>query len=391
MTTKDYGIEFAVESSSELSAINYLEEIGFSRARDAKLSDFDNQAELFIIRVLTSSQELTDKVYRNLQNSSNVHILSDELSNERADQVISLANEVELQLKRLLIYALPEIEKVMSAIIERIKGGRPVESPTTRIGWAKEVHSLTLGQTIRVLEIDIAEPAQESLSTGYGLLSLIISSKNYDELKDKLDKILESKTVWSIINSMLKNPVEYNKISGALNKLCKARNDAAHLNTITSKRLEESQRHHAHIMKYIYEINSHYRESLQKNIKILTSSMDSILESISTINPEVFKQINESMSEAFKPLFATLSGVKLNMPSQDISKVIKIDPIYSKQIADSMSAVTKNIMSNPEATSIMKVLKSTNFQDYTSDQAREAELLKKEVSKLGSSTGEEDD
>ena len=263
--SKKYSIEFAVEASTEFKAINRLKYLGVSHADEAKLSDLDRQAGLFMINVSMLESEMTDEVYHKISKAKDVFILSDELSAARGEKILQLTLVIERQLKKLLVCIIPEIEKVLIDIINNHQKHGIKSTPTGIIEWCQKIHDFSFGELPGVLEEDISRLARERLNTGDAMLLLIAESKDFDNLKLRATNLFETRTVWNSICSILESPVQYEHISGALNKVIDARNKAAHQNIITKKILDQTRKNQKHIMSRIGTIKSTYRENLKVN------------------------------------------------------------------------------------------------------------------------------
>lgn len=341
---EQYSIEFAVESSSELKAMDRLKSLGITNADEAKLSDLDRQAGLFIIKVCVDGADLTDETYKNILTAEDVFILSDELSAKRAQQIIELTAPVEQQLKKLLICVLPETERVLSHIIETHQKHKSDVKPTSHIEWSKKISDFSFGELPKVLEEDVAELAKKQLLSSEGLLSLIVSAKDFDALKQELARLSKPKTVWKSICTILEKPIEYEYIVSQLTDLCKARNEAAHLSTITTKRLKEVKKSQKHVMSYISRIKSSYRDDLQASMDMLAKSMKSILDSAVKIDPSIFTGYQQMISETFKPLTDTVAKLQLDIASPAFVNIIKQNATYQNEMTKGLTESINNII-----------------------------------------------
>lgn len=380
--SKQYTLEFAVKSVTELEAMERLKILGITKADRATLSDLDRQAGLFIIKVSADELELSDDTYQKLLLAKDIFILSDELSAMRAQKIISLTAAIEQQLKKLLICVLPETEKVLSDIVNTHQRHGSDFMPSNRIEWCKKINDFSFGELPKVLEEDVSELAKKQLLSSEGLLSLIALAKDFDELKAEITELSKPKTVWSSVNSILETPVDYSYISGALNNLCKARNDASHLNTITAKRLVEIQKDQKHVLSYISNIKSSYRENLQESMAILADAMKPILESAVKIDPTFFTGYQKKLSEMFKPFTETVSGLNLNIVSPGFIDVIKQNSNYQSQIAKSMTGVFENMKTMDGYKETMKQFANTGFTESMSASLKEATELKFDMGKI---------
>lgn len=341
---KQYSIEFAVESSSELKAMDRLKALGITNAPEAKLSDLDRQADLYIVKVSADESELSDETYKKLLEAKDMFILSDELSEKRAQEIIKLTAPVEQQLKKLLICVLPETEKVLGHIIETHQKHKSTFQPTSRVEWCQKISDFSFGGLPKVLEEDIAELAKKQLLSSEGLLSLIVSAKDFNALKEELVELSKPKTVWDSVCTMLEKPAKYGHVSGALIDLCNARNEAAHLNTITAKRLKEVKKSQKHVMSCIGKTKSNYQDDLQESMKIFAKSMKSLMESAVKIDPSIFQGYQKMITETFKPLTETIAKLQLDVASPSFANIIKQNTTYQSQISKGLTDSINNMM-----------------------------------------------
>lgn len=377
-----YSLEFAVKSATEFQAMERLKALGITRADEAKLSDLDRQAGLFIIKAYAEEAELTDGVYESLLAAKDIFILSDELSAKRAQKIISLTNDVEQQLKKLLICVLPETEKVFNDIVNAHQKHGSDFKPTNRIEWCKKINDFSFGELPKVLEEDVSNLAKKQLLSSEGLLSLIISAKDFDELKKEIMELSRPKTVWNSISTILERPAEYSHVAGSLNNLCKARNDAAHLNTITAKRLAEVEKDQKHVMSYVGKTKSSYRESLQTSMKSLTDAMKPILDSLVKVDPTIFSKYQKYIADIYKPFSETLSKLQLDITTPQFTEIIKQNMNYQSQIAKSFTGVFENIKMTNEYAELTRQFSETDFTNYISDLRKEATEFQIDADKI---------
>lgn len=361
-----------------------LKDLGITNAREAKLSDLDQQADLYIIKVSVGEAELTDETYKKLLEAKDVFMLSDELSEKRAQEIIKLTAPVEQQLKKLLICVLPETEIVLGRIVETHQKHRSTFQPTSRIEWCQKISDFSFGELPKVLEEDIAELAKDQLLSSEGLLSMIVTAKDFDGLKKELTELSRPKIIWDSICTILEEPVEYSHVSGALIDLCNARNEAAHLNTITIKRLEEVKKNQKHVMSYIGKTKSSYRDDLQANMKSLARSMNSILESTVKINPSIFKSYQKVMTETFKPLTDKVAKLQLDVTSPAITEIIRQNTTYQNQISKGLAESISNMIKiDPSGyNETMRQLSTRGVSEMMSAYIKEANSMKFDVSKI---------
>lgn len=382
--SKSYFLEFAVEAATELKAMRHLKSLGITNAEDAKLSDLDKQADLFIIKVPVAEDDLTDETYQKIIAAEDVFILSDGLSANRAQEIIKLTAPVEQQLKKLLICVLPETEKVLGDIIETHQKHKSNFQPTSHIEWCQKISDFSFGELPKVLEEDIAELAKKQLLSSEGLLSLIVSAQDFDALKAELGELSKTKTVWNSVCTILEKPVEYGHISGALIDLCNARNEAAHLNTITSKRMQEIKKSQKHVVSYISDTKSSYRDDLRMNMDILAKSMKSILDSAVKIDPSIFTGYQKMISETFKPFVDTTAKLQLDIASPAFADIVRQNTTYqsqlSKSLTDSINNMIKLDLSGYQET--MRRFTSTGISETMSEYIKVANRMKLDVDQI---------
>ena len=382
--SKQYSIEFAVESSSEVKAMDRLKSLGITNADEAKLSDLDRQAGLFIIKVSVSEADLTDAIYSNILSAEDVFILSDELSAARAQQIIELTAPVEQQLKKLLICVLPETEKVLSHIIQAHQKHQSSTQPVGRIEWSKKISDFSFGELPKVLEEDISGLAKTQLLSSEGLLSLIASAKDFNALQEELVRLSQPKTVWNSICTVLEKPIEYEHIASQLADLSKARNEAAHLNTITFKRLNKVKKSQKHIMSCINHIKSSYRDDLRASMDTLAKSMKSILDSAVKIDPSIFTGYQQMISETFKPFTESVSKLQLDIKSPAFANIIKQNIAFQSQITQGLADSIKNMVKyDPSGyQEVMRDLSSMGISEAMASYVKEASDMKLDIGKI---------
>ncbi len=380
--SKKYSIEFAVEASTEFKAINRLKDLGVSHADEAKLSDLDRQAGLFMINVLMLESEMTDEVYHKISKAKDVFILSDELSAARGEKILQLTLVIERQLKKLLVCIIPEIEKVLIDIIDNHQKHGIKSTPTGIIEWCQKIHDFSFGELPGVLEEDISRLARERLNTGDAMLLLIAESKDFDNLKLRATNLFETRTVWNSICSILESPVQYEHISGALNKVIDARNKAAHQNIITKKILDQTRKNQKHIMSRIGTIKSTYRENLKVNMEQLSKSMKAIMDSVATIDPTIFTEYQKQISQTFQPLTEAVARLKLNIASPEFKKIVTYNSEIQSQLSKATAESLRNMKSLQVYNDIARELAKNNFTRYLQNSLSEIDKIQPDIQRL---------
>lgn len=370
-----YTIEFAVKAETDFLAMERLKSFGISKADEATFSDLDRQADLFIIKASADKSELTDECYKNILSVNDIFILSDELSARRAKEVIDLCNIVERQIKKLLICVIPDIVEVIDDIIIKHQNHGSKLKPTNQIEWCRKINDFSFGELPKVLEQDISEIAKKKLLSGEGILSMVASAKDFETFKADISDILKPKTVWNSINSILEKPVEYSFFSGALLDLCRARNDAAHLKTITSDRLLFVKRDQKRIMAYISDIRSDYRENLKINMQNIFKSIKSMTDIFMKFDPNIMSELNKKISGMFNPINEMVQQFGLSFETPELLERIKQDSIFREKLQERLAASLSDIKNTGEYNKSLKKLSTIGFEKYISSASSEADDL----------------
>lgn len=373
---KQYLLEFAVESTTELLAINRLKSLGITKADEAKLSDLDHQAGLFTIRVESTDEELTDDVYKKILDVKDVYILSDELAEYRSRQVFKIVSPVERQLKKLLICVLPETEKVLDDIVNTYQNHKTALRPTTRIEWCQKIDDFSLGEIIQVLGVDISEIATKNLLTSKGILGLIATSQDFDTLKNDITELITPKTVWTSISALLENPADLSFIARELNDLLVVRNNAAHLRTITRQQLDDTKKNQKHVMGYIANTKSDYQTQLKANMDSISKSMKSIVDSAVRIDPSLLKSIRQMLETTYKPLLTSIANIQKEITSPLTADIIKNNTKFSAELNKGMLATIEQMKPLPEYKEVMNQINQAGVQQAFSAILKDANHLK---------------
>lgn len=368
-----YTLETAVESATELSAMQHLESLGVLRATNAKLSDLDHQANLFFIKAQMTEDEITDKVYHNLKKDKKVFILSDDLSAKRANEVIAATTIVERQMKKLIICVLPEIEEVFDELIKPHQKQRSLRNPANRIALSQDISELSIGSIPHVLEQDISILSKDKLLSSEGLAALIIDSQNFDEFKSRIKVLSNTRTVWDCINSILESSTDYANISKALSSVCEMRNKASHLQTITLRELKDLHKNQKHLMKYIGEIKSDYRNRLQDNVQSIAKTMQLSIDLMAKINPKLHQDIQDQLADLYKPIIDSVAKIKLDPKSPDLAKIIQGNVNIRQDVIDSINKVTKNIPTTEEYKKVLSGIQKHGMEQYFTNLSAEAD------------------
>lgn len=389
MSAKNYPLEFAVQAHNEFQAMKRLKSLGLSKAENAKLADLDHQADLFVIRVESTDEELTDDVYRKISDAKDVYILSDELAEYRSRQILKVVSPVERQLKKLLICVLPETEKVLDDIINTYQKHKTNLKPTTRIEWCQKIDDFSLGEIIRVLEVDISEIATKNLLTSKGILGMIATSQDFDTLKNDITELITPKTVWTSISALLDKPADFSYIARELNDLLVIRNDAAHLRTITQRQLDDAKKNQKHVMGYIGKTKSDYQIQLKANMDSISKSMKSIVDSAVRIDPSLLKSIRETLETTYKPLLASITNIQKEITTPLTADIIKQNAKFAAELSKGMSTTINQMKPLPEYKEMMKQLNQSGVQHAFKEISKDANRLRYDLDTSANTDNEE--
>lgn len=358
-----YSLEIAVRADTELLAINKLKDLGLSRADQVKTGDIDQQAGLYILKVGSDIDELVNKFYAAARGDYDVYILSDEASIERSQIIIKESSIVELQIRKLLLYILPETKKVFLDIINNIQKFKTSKNtPTTYIEWCAMISGFTFGELIEVLETDISEVARTSVLSDRGLAELIVSVNGFDEFKSKIQEVSTPKPIWNLVNKIIEKPIEYRHISQKIRELYELRNTASHVQVITPQDVENAVKCRKHIMRYISRIKSNYQVELQGNLKNIAKTMAESLNIAYKINPRIF---DDYLKQIQNPLAEIVSRYKVDLVNAtSIAKLINTNQSAALSLG---KMINDQIMANvphKELEKITSQVASIGFNKY---------------------------
>ncbi len=365
-----YRLEIAVRADTELLAINKLKDLGLSRVDQIKASDIDRQAELYILKVEADIDELVDKFYATVQSDSNTYILSDKSSIERSHTILKESSIVELQIRKLLLYILPETKKIFFDIINNIQKFKTSKNaPTTDIEWCSMISRFTFGELIEVLETDISEFARTNALSDRGLAELITSSNDFDDFKSKINEVSTPKPIWSLVNEIIEKPVEYRHVSQKIRELCELRNLASHMQIVTPQDIESAIKCRKHIMRHIGKTKSNYQTELQSNLRHIAKTMADSLNIAYKINPCVF---DSYIKQIQNPLAEIVSRYKVDVGNiAGVAKLIKINPSVALSLGGVIiSQMMANIL-RKELERITSQVASIGFNKYLDSGSKE--------------------
>ncbi len=361
-----YELEFAIDSKNEFEALNIISQIfGYKIKNEVNIYGIAKRSNLIFINHRFIKADLTDDNYRKLHDHGKLlTIVNDELSAERASELLKICIPVETLLKRLLIYVWPEILIALDK--------KDYQEKQAKIDICNNINRLSLGKLINLLEVDLSEKSREAIMCGSNkpLFILINESENFDNLKDKIKPFIEPYTIWSQINIILEKPVEYSHISKQIRSLKLLRDKAAHPQTILKADLKKAQKDAKHIVDTIGKIRNDYYNALSDSIKKIHDTFEQTSEYISKCISDV---VNEN----------TLKTMSETIPKETTEAIQKISKIIS---ASNITKAVANINWGDIAAKVRKADPEIDaiFKKFENDGAKNAldslnESLKKEL------------
>lgn len=311
-------ISLAVNAKNEVQAMKKIDGHGLNISDSLPLKDIDKQAGLVILEPMMEESLLTDEFYKSIRKDKDIVVIRDDLSIKRSRDILKSTHRVETQLKRLMMYVLPDLSKVIGDML-----GQP-NKDKSKIEWSQDIQDLSFGKVVSYLEIDVSALLRRQIGNGEGLLSLIQTSSSYDELRAGITNLLTPKTVWSSIEPLLVNSCELSFIKSQLGTMKKLRDKAAHPQTILKSEVSDVKNAERHVMRYIGEIKSSFRQDLQQSMKTLVDSIKPIIESLSANIPNFQQEIIKAytpMIDAFKTVIVPQSIIDASAIASAIPKI----------------------------------------------------------------------
>lgn len=277
-----YELELAIDAKSEFAAIELLSKVfGEHVKKDILIKDFGKYGDLFFVKHRFSIDQLSDKNYEELNKSANILVISDQLSIKRASKLLEICLPVEVQLKKLLSYVYPEIIQILDGKCDK----------KTRIKLCKQINSLTLGDLLERLSIDMTARKREEIfiSNGTKFTEILDSSMSFTDFKEKLLPQIRPNTVWDQVCTVLEKPVSYDALKKELGSLRFLRNKAAHPQIIFDNDIKIAKKYAKFVMDHIGAVKNNYKEELLKSMKTLSKTMSDLVYNCNPRLKEILK------------------------------------------------------------------------------------------------------
>lgn len=241
---KLYNVRFLVSSTSwrDIKEI-FSKDLGI--IKDKKDDSVIPMRDHYIVEIGMTENDLTDTLYKKVDDSAQVTILSDESSIQRAKDVLNIVAPIELKVRELAVYAYDLAEtyqdimnlKYKNDITRRLlKDNKLVTNNTldpllSFLDFGELV--IFLGKTgNQVDESNLADTTAR----------LLEDSTSFADFKRAFAQKYKKLTVWDIIaKAVLVQEVEWQTIKDDLNLLKDLRNSAFHHRVVTPAMLEEAR------------------------------------------------------------------------------------------------------------------------------------------------------
>lgn len=313
------------EDIEEVQSI--LSDVGIGKDLCDHYEDTDEQ--LFLVTI-KRSKRIDPQIYANINKSLKIGILSDSSSRKRAEEVFKAIYEVEIQLRKLLLYLPDLVETYYDILLQHGKYLDKCKSKDTENNLIFKnnletlVSYLTLGEIIEILGYDFSWSSRQL--TVSDLNELLSSSSSFDDLKTKFSEKCKAIIIWDVIaKEILQKDISWKDMKDKLSNLKKHRDAAAHHNHFTEKKKEAAIKLAKEVEEYVKPsapLSSEQQAQLKTfNKQIADGLRISIQNSLSVI-----KGVNESMTQSIKDLnevflrstFSTLSFVQRSAQSSTL-------------------------------------------------------------------------
>lgn len=221
---------------------NILDRIGINKDSSDKCEAISEQ--LFLVTIKRSKQ-IDPQIYVKINENLKIGILSDSSSRKRAEEVFKAVYEVEIQLRKLLLYLPDLIEAYYDILLQHGKYLDKCKSKDTENNLIFKnnletlVSYLTLGEIIEILGYDFSWSSRQL--TASNLNELLSSSSSFDDLKTKFSEKCKAIIIWDVIaKEILQKDISWKDMKIKLNNLKEYRDAAAHHNHFIEKKKESA-------------------------------------------------------------------------------------------------------------------------------------------------------
>lgn len=339
MTSQRYRLEFIVKAKDWQSVVDiFKDEFGIdSDKQDASYREIDG---MFIVQVWMDNSGLSGDFYGKVNESSSTALSYDPSNKDIRDAIMDRICIVEHDLRKLLLNISDIVEDYFKIYdktnVAKIYGK---SRDTVRKGDINPITShLTLEDEIRIFSIELS-PWHEKPLTAAGLLELLDTSNELDEVKNILRQKITSHTVWDDVDEhILKTGKKWADILPVLTEIKDIRNKAAHFRIVTQSDLERVK----NLSLSLKDTIAPKRMSTEQDLQELHQSINEKLGSISGLNlqlSELMMKINSMQIQRVQPLMdSALSAQKAVLEKTGLNahlvESMKMSEYIAKRILD---------------------------------------------------------
>ena len=258
----------------------------------------DTAGQLFLVTIKRSKQ-IDPQIYVKINENLKIGILSDSSSRKRAEEVFKAVYEVEIQLRKLLLYLPDLVETYYDILLQHGKYLDKCKSKDTEnnLIFKKNLDTLvsylTLGEIIEILGYDFSWSSRQL--TASDLNELLSSSSSFDDLKTKFSEKCRAIIIWDVIaKEILQKDISWKDMKNKLNELKEYRDAAAHHNHFIEKKKERAVKLAKRVEEYI-KLPTPLSSEQQAQLKTFNKQIaDSLRISVQN-RLSVIKGVSESM------------------------------------------------------------------------------------------------
>lgn len=315
-------IVLVIKAQTSGEAQGILDRIGIKKDSSDK---FEAMSEKLFLVTIKRSEQIDPQIYANIHKSLEIGILSDSSSRKRAEEVFKAVYEVEIQLRKLLLYLPDLVEMYYDILLQHGKYLDKCKSKDTEnnLIFKKNLDTLvsylTLGEIIEILGYDFSWSSHQL--TADDLNELLNRSSSFEDFKAKFGEKCRAIIIWDVIaKEILQKDISWKDMKIKLNKLKEYRDAAAHHNHFTEKK----------------KINAiELAKKIEKDIKLPAKS---------SLSPEQQAQLQILGGQ----IVGSLKGV------QNINIYFNTELI--RQVAECQQSLASNIIKNFSTPSYLEIL-----------------------------------
>lgn len=335
-------IVLVVKAQTSGEAQDILDRIGIKKDSSDK---FEAMSEKLFLVTIKRSEQIDPQIYANIHKSLEIGILSDSSSRKRAEEVFKAVYEVEIQLRKLLLYLPDLVEMYYDILLQHGKYLDKCKSKDTEnnLIFKKNLDTLvsylTLGEIIEILGYDFSWSSHQL--TADDLNELLNRSSSFEDFKAKFGEKCRAIIIWDVIaKEILQKDISWKDMKIKLNKLKEYRDAAAHHNHFTEKKKINAIELAKKIEKDIkLPAKSSLSPEQQAQLQILGEQIANSLQSIQKIyfNTETLRQLAEyqqSLASNMIKSFSTPSYLK------NFGEILNKTCPTIKNIGESLSKLT---------------------------------------------------